>query len=80
MNRRQWWVLAMGTLATVLVPVLGTTRLRPPIVGPIVEHASGYSSVDITDAVTPKWAVLVSLGLAGLTAAVVYKCRSHGAA
>ena len=64
MNRRQWQVLALGTVATVLVPVLGTTWLHPPAASPLVEYAPGHYSQETTDAVavTPTWALLVSLG------------------
>ena len=77
MNKHQWRILTLGALAVMLVPALGAMGRRPTAPGPRVEDTSGRASQEFTDAVVPKWAVLVSLGLAGLTAAAVYTSRGQ---
>lgn len=75
MNKRQWQMLAFGSVSTVLLMWLGTLRLHPPVSGPVAEHNPGQYSVSVTDAVMPLWVLLASLGLVGLTGAFLYRNR-----
>jgi len=81
MNKRQWQVLALGTLATVLVPALGTPKPGPPsYIGPRVETAPGHYAQEFRTAWMPLWPLYMSLCLAGLTGAAIYKWRTKDAA
>ncbi len=80
MNKHQWRILAVGAATTVSILIFGTSRLHPFTAGPSVEHAPGYYSQTFTDAAIPTWAVFVSLGLAGLTAAAIYRSRTSDTA
>jgi len=77
MNARQRWVLVLGTGVIVSVLAFGTSRLVTPGVGPIVEHAPGQYSRDVTDAFLPKWILLTAPGLTALTGATLYWTRTE---
>ena len=77
MNKRQWQILGVGSVSTVLLLWLGTSHLYPPVVGPIVESSPGQYSASVTDAVMPLWVLLLSLGVAVLTGTFVYRSRKN---
>ncbi len=79
MNKRQWQILAIGTLAAVSVPAFNPSPPRPPIIGPRVEYADGHYTQDIKMAPTPWSSLYASLGLAVLTVTAVYKSRTKRA-
>ena len=75
MNKRQWQILGIGSASTVLLMSLGTSRLHPPIAGPVVESSLGHYSASFTDSVTPVWVLVTSLGAAVLTGTFIYRIR-----
>lgn len=77
MNKRQWQILSMGCVSAVLLMSLGTSRLHPPVAGPVVETRSGQYSASCTDAAMPLWVLLASLGLIALTGTFAYCSRNN---
>lgn len=75
MNKRQRQILGVGCVSTVLMMSLGTSRLHPPVAGPVVEISPGQYSASFTDAVLPLWVLLASLGLVLLTGTFIYRNR-----
>ena len=77
MNKRQWQILGAGCVSTMLLLWLGTSRLHPPVAGPIVETNPDQYSASFTDAVLPLWFLLASLGAILLTGTFVYRSRKN---
>ena len=77
MNKRQWQTLGVGGVATMLLLSLGTSRLHPPVAGPVMESSPGHYSASFTDSVTPVWVLVTSLGLIVLTGTSVYRSRKN---
>ena len=77
MNKRQWQILGAGSVSTVLLLSLGTSRLHPPVAGPIVESSPGHYFASFTDAVMPLWVLVASLGLILLTGTLTYHSRKN---
>ncbi len=77
MNKRQWQILGVGSVSTMLLISLGTSRLHPPVAGPVVETSPGRYSASFTDAVMPLWVLLASLGFIVFTGTFVYRSRKN---
>ncbi len=72
MNKRQQQRAGVGCVSTALLMSLDTSRLHPPVAGPVVEAGLGRYSASFTDAIVPLWALLASLGVVVLTVAFPY--------
>jgi hypothetical protein len=77
MNKRQWQIVGTGCVSTALLMSLGTSRLHPPVAGPVMETSPGQFSASFTDAVMPLWVLIASLGVVTLTGASVYHSRKN---
>ena len=82
MNKRQWQVLAVGTAATLLVPVVCAKRYNPPVLigSPVTFHSgphAGQTAQTMLNGSIPMWAIGALLGLAVLTGVAVYKGRTQ---
>lgn len=75
MNTCQRWVLLLGVGMIASVLALGTSHA--PAAGPVVEHAPGQYSRDVTDVLLPNWVLLAALGVAALTGLTLYGTRTE---
>lgn len=79
MNKRQWLMLGLGSVAAVLPLMLGIASDPTPYAldGPIVETSPGHYSQSFTKVIAlPTWAALSAVGVVVLTGALVYKSRN----
>ncbi len=60
-----------------LLMSLGTSRLHPPVAGPVVETSPGQYSASFTDAVLPLWVLPASLGMVVLTGTFIFRSRKR---